>query len=147
MNLTLQRYSTSDESTLGLLSIDGRFVCYTIEDAWHVAKIEGQTRIPEGSYAVILRNDGGMTTRYAKRYPEMHQGMLWLQDVPEFSWVYFHVGNRASHSEGCILVGDSPNNNQLTEGYVGHSGQAYTRIYPPIAEAILAGEDVQVMIT
>ena len=148
MKIKVQRYSTSDESTIGLLWIDGRWESYTIEDAWHMVKQSGVTRIPEGTYEVQLRNDGGMTKQYAKRFPEIHQGMLWLRQVPEFDWVYIHTGNKAKHSEGCILVADGPpNDNRKAEGFVGSSGPAYTRIYPPIAQAILDGEDVTIEIT
>ena len=143
MIIDLQRISHTSESTIGALSIDGAFSCWTIEDAWHVAKIPGATRIPEGAYDMHLRTSGGLTQRYHKRFGEMHHGMLWLQDVPDFTWVYIHTGNRARDSEGCILVGDTAKNNQLGEGYVGSSAQAYRRIYTPIAQAILDGEGVK----
>jgi hypothetical protein len=81
-----------------------------------------------------------MTKRYDKRFGEMHKGMLWLQDVPNFKWVYLHPGNKKEHTEGCILVGDTLNNNQLENGFTGKSSQAYKRIYPGIVDAILSGE-------
>jgi len=136
MRLELLRYSTSDESTLGALLIDGTFACYTLEDAFHVAKIPGQTRIPEGIYDLKLRTEGGMHADYGRKYP-FHRGMLWLQSVPQFEWVYIHVGNRAAHSEGCLLVGLTANCNQIEDGFVGKSVQAYERIYPGIADAVL----------
>jgi hypothetical protein len=146
MKITVQRYSTSDESTLGLLSIDGRFYCYTLEDAWHMVKQEGVTRIPEGIYEVQLRNGGGMTQRYAKRFP-FHQGMLWLRQVPDYSWVYIHTGNKAKHSKGCLLVGMTANCNKTQDGFVGNSSAAYKMIYCPISQAILEGEDVTIEVT
>tara|TARA_R110000737_G_scaffold198698_1_gene218741 strand:+ start:608 stop:1057 length:450 start_codon:yes stop_codon:yes gene_type:complete len=145
VNLELLRYSTSSESTLGILSNEKGFLCHTIEDAWHLAKIPGQTRIPEGVYDIELRTDGGMNEKYSLKHL-FHKGMLWLRNVPDYSWVYIHTGNKASHSEGCILVGDTSNNNQLTTGFVGSSKAAYTRIYPRIAEAILAEETVSIEI-
>jgi len=33
--------------------------------------------------------------------------MLWLQNVPNFEYVYLHIGNVVENSEGCVLVGDS----------------------------------------
>ena len=134
MKLTLLRLSTSDESTLGALYINGKFNCYTLEDTKRAAKIKGETRIPAGVYQIKLRNAGGMTKRYAKRYPDIHQGMLWLQDVEGFQWVYIHVGNKRGDTEGCILVGDTLNNNLLKDGMTGSSGNAYQRIYPGIAK-------------
>ena len=135
MDIELKRYSSTDDSTLGVLLINREFQCHTIEDAWHLAKIPGQTRIPEGTYDIKLRTDGGMNQKYATRFSTFHKGMLWLQNVPDFEWVYLHTGNKATHSEGCILVGDTVNNNQLQEGFVGSSASAYSRIYSKIANS------------
>ncbi len=78
---------------------------FTIEDTHRDEKVYGKTCVPAGTYNVKLRNEGGMTKRYARRY-KTHQGMIWLQDVPGFEWVYVHVGNDAKASDGCILVND-----------------------------------------
>ena len=145
MLLSVNRFSTSDESTLGTLAIDGAFVCYTLEDTRRMKKIEGETRIPAGRYEIKLRDEGGLTAKYAERYGAMHKGMLWLQDVPDFQWVYIHTGNKRGHTEGCILVGDAVSNNAVSEGVVSGSRQAYTRIYPQIA-ACLTGPQERVWI-
>jgi len=138
MRIEILRFATSKESTLGAMLIDSTFACFTIEDAWHAAKIPGETRIPEGMYDLKMRTEGGMSLNYSQRFPDIHKGMLWLQDVPGFEWVYLHVGNKASHSEGCILVGDTMTSNVTGEGFVGQSSQAYERIYPDIAAAVVA---------
>ena len=139
MHLHLMRLSTSQESTGGALYINGEFSCFTLEDTQRYEKIEGETRIPSGFYDIALRNAGGMTKRYEKRFGELHKGMLWLRNVPNFKWVYIHSGNKKEHTEGCILVGDTLNNNQLENGFTGKSSQAYKRIYPSIVDAILFG--------
>ena len=146
MAVRLDRISTSLESTIGALYIEGGFQCWTIEDAWHMVKQDGVTRIPADIYDLKLRTDGGMTGRYAKKFPEMHKGMLWLQNVPAFEWVYLHIGNTAKESLGCPLVGDRPNNNQVADGFVRSSTPAYKRIYPPIADSILSGVPTQIEI-
>jgi hypothetical protein len=147
MFLHLMRIATNAESTIGTLALDGKFFCWTIEDAFKAQKEAGTTRIPPGLYEIKLRQEGGMTKRYYDRFPDMHQGMLWLQDVPEFSWVYIHTGNKASHSEGCILVGDSANNNAIGDGFVGASTAAYKRLYPQIAEAVVDKDPVKILIS
>lgn len=146
MHLQLLRISTGAESTAGALYIDGKFACYVLEDTKRIKKVDGETRIPDGLYRIALRNEGGLTRKYADRYGAMHKGMLWLQDVPGFEWVYIHTGNKRGHTEGCLLVGDSLNNNQLVNGFVGKSRDAYRRIYPQIAGAIESGEKVTVRI-
>ena len=39
MFIEVVRYSTTPESTLGLLSIDGTFACYTLEDTRRIDKV------------------------------------------------------------------------------------------------------------
>jgi len=147
MHLQLTRISTGAESTAGALYIDGEFNCYVLEDTKRIKKIAGETRIPDGLYQIALRKEGRLTRRYAQRYGAMHKGMLWIQAVPEFEWVYIHTGNKRGHTEGCLLVGDSLNNNQIGEGFVGKSRDAYMRIYPRLAGAIESGEKVTIRIS
>ena len=146
MHLHLMRISTGEESTTGALYIDGEFVCFVLEDTKRIKKLAGETRIPDGLYRMALRTEGGLTRKYGERYGAMHKGMLWLQDVPGFDWVYIHTGNKRGHTEGCLLVGDSLNNNQQTDGFVGKSRDAYQRVYPQIANAIESGEKVTIRI-
>lgn len=142
MNLKLQRYSDNGESTLGLLFVNNNFFGHTLEDTHRDAKVAGQTRIPAGYYRMELRDEGGMTKRYAKRFPKMHKGMLWLRKVHNFKYVYIHTGNNKDHSEGCILVADSANNNTVEDGFIGKSTPAYKRLYSMVSKALLAGETV-----
>ena len=81
MNITVKRIQSDNEGTTGYLAIDGITRCFTIEDAFHVGKIQGKTRIPSGIYEIKLRNEGGLTQKYAQKFA-FHKGMLWLQDVP-----------------------------------------------------------------
>ena len=53
--------------------------------------------------------------------------------------------NTDEHTAGCLIVGDSQENNVLIkDGFIGRSTQAYKRIYPPIAEALENGEEVTI---
>lgn len=135
MKLTLIRYSSQAEDTLGLLFIEEKFACYTLEDEYRTTKVYGETRIPAGSYSITLRREGGFHDRYASRFPDIHQGMLHLQDVPGFEHILIHCGNRGDDTAGCILVGDTAQQNITEEGFIGNSTAAYRRIYPQIAAA------------
>lgn len=135
MKLLLKRFSGADESTLGLMFVNGQFYCYSLEDQFNEPKIPGETRIPAGTYQVNLRNEGGMTQRYAERFG-FHQGMLWLQEVPNFQYIYIHTGNNDDHSEGCILVGDGQVQNVTERGQVTSSVAAYSRLYQEVVRAI-----------
>ena len=140
MKLQVLRFSSESDSTNGLLFdiTEGvKFLAYTLEDERRKEKVMSETRIPAGTYEVKLRTEGGHHNKYASRYGSMHKGMLWLQDVPNFKWILIHCGNTDEHTAGCLLVGDSQENNQIKEnGFIGSSSNAYKRIYPSIAEAV-----------
>ena len=140
MKLQVLRFSSESDSTNGLLFdiTDGiKFLAYTLEDERREEKVMSETRIPAGTYKIKLRTEGGHHNKYASRYGNMHKGMLWLQDVPNFKWILIHCGNTDEHTAGCLLVGDSQENNQIkTNGFIGSSSNAYKRIYPAIAEAV-----------
>jgi hypothetical protein len=63
--------------------------------------------------------------------------MLGVCDVPDFKYVLIHCGNDDSHTAGCLLLGDSQENNVIIkDGFIGKSSNAYKRIYPNIAKQI-----------
>lgn len=139
MELILKRFSGADESTLGLIFVEEKFFCYSLEDQFNEPKVPGETRIPPGKYQIMLRTEGGMHQRYGNRFP-WHKGMLWLQDVPDFTFIYLHTGNNDDHSEGCILTGDGQVQNVTERGQVTSSVAAYRRLYEVITEALLQEE-------
>lgn len=95
MELTLKRDILADGYTLGVLSVDGKPYCYTVEDMVREGvKIPGKTAIPYGRYKVIVN----MSNRFKKLMPL-------LIDVPGFEGVRIHSGNTADDTEGCIIVG------------------------------------------
>lgn len=145
----LHRFSSADYCTLGLLhhqSAAGmRFLAFTLEDAKRDVKVMGQTRIPAGTYQIKLRTEGGMHGRYKERF-KGHVGMLWLQDVPGFEWIYLHPGNDHSHSEGCILVGNGIRENLTRNGFLSESVSGYQRVYAEMASAIQRGESVSLTV-
>ena len=149
MELEVLRFSSQKDSTSGLLfdvTRGGReFLCYTIEDEHREEKVFGETRVPAGTYRITLRTVGGFHGRYVKKYGEMHKGMLWVRDVPGFEYILIHTGNTDEHTAGCLLLGDSQQNNAIkSDGFIGSSVQAYKRIYPSIAKAIEDGEEVMI---
>jgi hypothetical protein len=144
VKLEVLRYSGGKETTLGLLFINGDFACYTLEDERRTVKMYGETAIPAGEYKVTLRTVGGKHQKYRGRFPYMHEGMLWVRDVPGFEYILIHVGNTDDDTEGCLLVGNSAVENVDGEGSIGSSVAAYKRIYPPIAAAIIQGEEVTI---
>ena len=149
MKLKVVRFSSQKDSTSGLLFDDSdghmKFLCYTLEDEYREEKISGETRVPAGTYKIELRTEGGFHARYTKKYGSMHKGMLHVTNVPGFKWILIHTGNTDEHSSGCLLVGDSQENNAIIkDGFVGKSTNAYKRIYPDISKAISRNEEVSI---
>ena len=149
MKLIVLRFSSEADSTHGLLfehtEVGKKFLCYTLEDERRALKVRGETRVPAGTYKIELRKEGGFHERYTKKYPGLHRGMLHVTDVPNFEYILIHTGNTDEHTAGCLLVGDSQENNQLLpDGFIGKSVNAYKRIYPRIASAIANGEEVTI---
>jgi hypothetical protein len=118
--------------------LDGDYFCHGLEDQPQPegVKVMHETRIPAGTYRIGLRNEGGMTKKYAARY-DFHRGMLHILDVPNFQWVYIHTGNTDDHTSGCLLVGYTENETTMT---IGRSRAAYTDLYMKVVDAAADGE-------
>ena len=149
MKLKVLRISSQEDSTSGLLFLEDdlglHFLCYTLEDEKRVLKVKGETRVPAGVYQIALRKEGGFHQKYKKRYAGFHRGMLHVTNVPNFEFILIHTGNTDEHTAGCLLVGDSQENNVIIkDGFIGKSSNAYKRIYPNIAKALENGEDVSI---
>ena len=142
MIVKLIRFSSQEDSTLGLLYIDGAFQCFTIEDEFREEKVHGETRIPEGIYELGIRAEGGFHERYKQRFRGVHKGMIEVKDVPNFKYILLHIGNWEHQSEGCLLVGNSAKQNVTGSGMVLESKIAYLRVYPIIMRALQKGKKV-----
>ena len=71
--------------------------------------------------------------------------MLHVTNVPNFKWILIHTGNTDEHTAGCLLLGDTQENNQIKkDGFIGKSSQAYIRVYDHIANAMDMGEEVTI---
>lgn len=143
MKLTLRRNFDTNGHTVGLLQM-GVHVFTTCEDAFNQPKIPGKTRIPPGTYEIDLRRVSPLASRYVERFGSKHLGMIWLRHVPEFEYVYIHVGNDHEDTDGCILIGRTVD--PLT-GIIGKSVDAYKELYPLIMAAHERSEPITITIT
>ena len=145
MKLQVVRTQLGKDATNGLLFIDGVFECYTLEDQYQAVKVMHETCIPEGTYEIKLRTVGGFHTRYKEKYGADHYGMLWLQDVPGFEFILIHTGNWESQTSGCLLVGDTQQDLDVSDkGFIGASVNAYKRMYEKVAKQLLIGNKVTI---
>tara|TARA_R110000744_G_scaffold75044_5_gene149585 strand:- start:118 stop:612 length:495 start_codon:yes stop_codon:yes gene_type:complete len=149
MKLEVIRFNKGEDSTNGILfniTNEREFLCYTLEDESREEKVYGETCIPEGEYCIGLRDEGGFHSKYSKRFADIHMGMLQVLDVPNFKYILIHCGNTDEDTAGCLLLGDSQENNNIKKnGFIGRSTQAYYRVYEEIAEAIKKEEEVTII--
>ena len=119
MNLKLQRSTFTGHSTIGELSVDGVFECFTLEDMVRPVKVPGVTAVSEGIYVVSV----SFSDRFKRLLPELH-------NVPNFTGVRIHPGNTDADTEGCILVGQTK-----AADRIGGSRAAFDKLFPKIQAA------------
>lgn len=100
MLLEVERKYFTEHSTIGELHIvkdDIKyFQCFVLEDRIRKAgvKVKGETAIPTGKYEVVLAFS-----------PKNQKDMPLLLEVPGFTGILIHIGNKDKDTEGCLLVG------------------------------------------
>ena len=104
MKIQIKRLHKTENSTIGEMTIDGKFECYTLEDKERDVKIKSETAIPKGTYKVIINQ----SNRFKRLMPL-------LLNVPNFEGVRIHTGNSNHDTEGCILVGQSRSVDYITK--------------------------------
>ena len=115
--------------------MNGTYFCDTIEDPVRILKsksdkIPGKTAIPPGIYKIILNES-----------PKFKRILPRLIDVPFFDGILIHRGNRASDSEGCIIVGEN-----TSKGVVTNSTYYEKELVRILLEAQNNSEDIYIEI-
>jgi hypothetical protein len=138
------RYFANGTWTVGVLLLNRKALCFTLEDAYRTEKLRGQTRIPAGLYELELKPVGmsKFDTKGWNMPPLKYYGMIRVKAVPGFEEILIHPGNTAEDTEGCILVALAAN---LTVGSVQASSPAYMKVYQPIADMLKKGEPVSIL--
>jgi len=142
MELQLKREIFTDESTIGTLTIDGKFECYILEDKDRGinntlsleqimrVKVYGKTCIPYGRYEV----EWTMSARFKKMMPI-------LLNVVGWSGIRIHSGNSEIDSLGCLLCGTRKLSNRITESTI-----ATNKLYAKIESAKKQGQRIYITI-
>jgi Family of unknown function (DUF5675) len=142
MNIDLTRKRFTNTSAISDLSIDGKFVCYVLEDVdrgltqdmtlsqIESIKVFGLTAIPTGVYKIVT----SMSPRFKRILPR-------LMNVPGFQGILIHPGNFPKDTHGCLLPGIQQSVNQVL-----NSRQAFDLIFPRIQAALEIKESVDIHI-
>ena len=116
MNIELHRKYRKPGYTIGLLYVNGAYVCNTLEDTDRgltdkmssseiaAIKLDGKTAIPIGTYKIIVSYS-----------PRFKKDMPLLCAVKGFEGIRIHSGNTASDTEGCILCGKNTEVGKVTD--------------------------------
>ncbi len=142
MELIVDREVRTRNTTSGILYVDGKFECFTLEDVDRglkstmpkadiaKAKVYGETAIPEGRYQVTITHS-----------PKFRKPMPLLNGIPCYEAVRIHPGNTKADTLGCILVGQ-----KRGIDYIGNSRHAFDILFQKISKAINSGEKVFITI-
>lgn len=137
MMLEVRRFHYADTFTVGKLHINGKCICFTLEDRvreiegvpireW---KVYGETAIPMGIYGLAVT----MSPRFKKILPL-------LLNVPGFEGVRIHTGNTSLETDGCILVGMAWDGES---DFISNSREAFNKLMTAIGNS---REDVNISI-
>ena len=112
MELKLIRDKFTATATTGMLFVDGKIFGFVLEDIDRgldsadpeslKKKEKGQTAIPIGRYRVRFTWS-----------PKYGRDMLAVVDVPAYQGIRVHSGNKAEHTEGCLLPGTKRSQNTV----------------------------------
>lgn len=97
--LILTRTTFTENSTIGELTIDGKFICYVLEDKDRKLetgskKVFSETAIPRGTYEIIIN----WSNRFQRQMPL-------LLNVPQFEGIRIHGGSTKESTSGCLICG------------------------------------------
>jgi hypothetical protein len=128
VKLTLERVQLSPDCTIGSLSIDGTWQCWTLEDVVRDdgVKVAGETAIPFGAYNVDITWS-----------PRFKRSLPLLLNVAGFVGVRIHPGNTTDDTEGCVLVGMDRHPKSI-----GRSRLAFDALFAKLRDAKARGEAI-----
>lgn len=153
MKITVARKYKKGTYTIGILSIDGKYFCETLEDcdrglkqtddlqSIRERKVYGETAIPVGEYNVRM-DVVSQKFKNVPWYNSLCKGkMPRLENVPGFDGILIHPGTTALDSYGCILVGENK-----AKGKVLNSRATFAKLYAKLKAAADNGEKITIKI-
>ena len=109
--ISLNRIKYDEKYTMGIATVKGEQF-FTLENPWLDNKVNVSC-IPPGVYRIFKRLS-----------PSRGYEVIELKGVPDRTYIQFHVGNRPTETEGCILVGYM---GDMFNGVVLNSNNAFSR--------------------
>ena len=136
LTITRERGYLDKPFTPGCIDIDGKFMGFTLEDQDLLEagkeKVAGKTCIGCGSFDVDIT--------YSNRFKRR---MILIKDVPLFTGVRFHGGNKAEDTEGCPMGGAKRSADHST---IGECAPVVDAIFAAVDDALGRGEPVRITV-
>ncbi len=131
MELELTPKVSTDNSLIGVLTVDGVNECFTLERPWNNGdNATGVSAIPGGRYRVKFEFS-----------PHFNKQMMHLQDVPGRTHIMVHNANMPGQLHGCIAVGVT----RATD-WVGASVEALNKLTAKVQAALQGDGEVWITI-
>ena len=153
MEILVERKWKKPNYTIGVMSIDGKRFCETLEDtdrglkdSMSVAEIKAIkkpkiTAIPTGTYEVTLNVVSPKFSKYPF-YNSINGGRVpRLLNVKGFEGILIHAGNTDKDTEGCLLVGLNK-----VKGQVINSRETFRELYKLLKDKHDKGEKITIKI-
>jgi len=153
MNIKVIRKWKKNGYTIGIMYINGRQFCNTLEDvdrglkqtdsleSIKKKKVYGETAIPTGTYEIRMDI---VSNKYANVswYKNLCKGkMPRLMNVPGFEGILIHPGNTALDTYGCLLVGKNTSVGKVTQ-----SRDIFKQLYTQMKAAYDKKEKITIQI-
>lgn len=139
------------DSTVSYLNLNGKFICYVLEDGYRPIKEYGNTRIYAAKQLPVVRLTSELS-RFYKKYRDRYknrtvglyrgQFVLHITNVKDFKYILFHIGNIPWRTRekmfgdtlGCLLPNTSYRKD-LNGHYIGiQSEVAFLKLMDAICE-------------
>jgi len=138
MELTVNRTTKTDNSTIGQFLVDGTFQSFCLEPTdrgltsdmplsqIQAIKVADKTCVPTGRYQV---------TKY---FSPKHNALVpCMVGIPGFAYVEIHAGNFPQDTDACLLLGTTTGIDEVLSSQI-----AIDAFYPKFFAALEAGEEV-----
>lgn len=139
--ILIERKIFTSRSTIGVLSIDGSTICYTLEDVARPdgVKVPKETCIPGQPYKFLIN----YSQRFKRALPLIYSGndLSVGSGIARWTGIRIHPGNSNEDTEGCILVGTQPGHDWVTG-----SRDAMDKLFPLLMDLFSEGKtDLQII--
>ena len=152
----IRLHDNQDTDTIGIMYYRDRNnvqrYVWILEDIYRAQLVWGKTRIPAGTYKIVMQKAGELYNSYMN-HPDQRirsftakWGVMLLDAVPGYAGVEIHIGNFSEQTSGCLLCANEVNNNSVEKGFISESTVAYITLLDAVDAVLSRGEGMSIKI-